>query len=124
MKKLVIDLDYTLTMGKGPNGYSDAIPNIPVIEKLKECHEAGFGVIIHTARNMRTYAGDVDKIKVHTLPVILSWLEKHEIPYEEIRVGKPRCGEDGYYVDDKSIRPREFRELSHDEIVTLLERDR
>ena len=61
---------------------------------------------------------------MNTLPVIIDWLDKHNVPYDEIYVGKPWCGFEGFYVDDKAIRPSEFVNLSYSEIMELLEKDK
>src|SRR5438309_10306589 len=89
-------------------GYEHAVPNLPLIAKLRDYKAQGFEIVISTSRNMRTYAGNVGKINANTLPVILAWLKKHDVPYDEVYVGKPWCGEDGFYVDDKAVRPAEF----------------
>lgn len=68
---------------------------------------------------MRTYEGNVGKINVNTLPVLIEWLNKNNIPYDEIYMGKPWCGTEGFYVDDKAIRPDEFVKLSYEEIIDL-----
>ncbi len=72
---------------------------------------------------MRTYDGNVGKINIHTLPTIIEWLDKHAVPYDEIHVGKPWCGFEGFYIDDKAIRPSEFVNLSYDEIQGLLSKE-
>nr|WP_284675659.1 capsular polysaccharide biosynthesis protein [Helicobacter colisuis] len=72
---------------------------------------------------MRTFKGDIEKIKANTLPQILAWLEKHAVPYDDIVIGKPWCGFDGFYVDDKAIRPSEFSTLSYEEIRDLLKKE-
>jgi len=72
---------------------------------------------------MRTYDGNVGKINVHTLPTILDWLERHKVPYDEVIVGKPWCGFDGFYVDDKAIRPSEFTSMTYDEIQEMLKKE-
>jgi capsule biosynthesis phosphatase len=69
---------------------------------------------------MRTYEGNVGKINIHTLPVITKWLTEHDVPFDEILVGKPWCGNEGFYVDDKALRPDEFTRLSFEEISELL----
>jgi len=119
MKNLVIDLDHTLTAGKG-EGYADAYPNIETINTLRKYHNKGFHITIFTSRNMRTHQGNIGKINVHTLPVILEWLEKHDIPFDEVIVGKPWCGHDGFYVDDKAIRPDEFNKFTYEEIKNII----
>ncbi len=119
VKKLVIDLDGTLTIDS-PGPYEQKSPNLDVVEKLRSYHQRGFQICIFTARNMRTYEGEVGKINVHTLPVILEWLDRHSIPYDEVLVGKPWCGTSGFYVDDKAIRPSEFVRYTPEQIDTLL----
>lgn len=121
MKRLVVDLDDTLTKNNPELSYSEKEPNIPLIEKLREYKEQGFEILIQTARNMRTYQGAVGKINAHTLPVIIEWLDKHNVPYDEIYVGKPWCGTEGFYIDDRAVRPSEFLSLSLEEIHTLIE---
>lgn len=119
MKKLVIDLDGTITID-APGCYEHKSPNQEVIAAIREYHQLGFNICIYTARNMNTYKGDVGKINVHTLPVILEWLSRHEVPFDEVIVGKPWCGNDGFYVDDKAVRPSEFVQLSPAQIADLL----
>lgn len=119
MKQIVIDLDNTITK-HDDSPYSDKPPNIEVIEMLRTYRKNGFSIVISTARNMRTYAGNEGKIIANTVPIIIAWLAKHDVPYDEIRVGKPWCGTDGFYVDDKAIRPDEFTSLSYEQIVELI----
>ena len=121
MKRLVFDLDDTLTINTSGISYADKLPNLPVIQKLREYKKQGFEIIIQTARNMYTYNGDIGKINANTLPIIIEWLKKHEIPYDEIYVGKPWCGKKGFYIDDRAIRPSEFISMSFDEITKLIE---
>lgn len=119
MKKIVIDLDNTITTGLDVP-YSEQIPNADVVEKLNQYKRAGFQIAIYTARNMRTHKSNTGIICAKTLPIILEWLEKHGIPFDEIHVGKPWCGDNGFYVDDKAIRPSEFTDLDYEEILSLL----
>jgi len=124
MKRLVFDLDGTLTIDQDGIDYGDKIPNQEVIAKLREYKAAGFEIIIASSRNMRTYEGAIGKINAVTLPGIIAWLQKHDVPYDEIHVGKPWCGFDGFYIDDKAIRPSEFHSLSYAEIRNLLQQER
>ena len=122
MKRLIMDLDNTITLTENGD-YRNAKPIIPVIEKLREYKAKGFEIVISSSRNMRTYKGNVGKINVHTLPIIMDWLERHNVPYDEIYVGKPWCGHDGFYVDDRAVRPDEFALMSYDEIRKLTKMD-
>lgn len=123
MKKLIVDLDGTLTQGD-TSDYRNVSPRDDVIEKLRHYKKENFIIVISTARNMRTYEGNVGMINIHTLPIITEWLEKHNVPYDEILVGKPWCGHDGFYIDDRAIRPSEFSELSFEEINEILQREK
>jgi capsule biosynthesis phosphatase len=69
---------------------------------------------------MRTYDNSIGKINIHTLPIILDWLKCHDVPFDELYVGKPWCGTEGFYVDDRAIRPSEFVRLSAEEIDQLI----
>lgn len=119
MKRLIFDLDDTLCHTKDGD-YENSTPILAMIDKLRDYHRQGFTIVLNTSRNMRTYSGNVGKINKNTLPIIIDWLAKHDVPYDEIYVGKPWCGFEGFYIDDKSIRPSEFLDLSYPEICKLL----
>ncbi|MBT6252492.1 MAG: capsular biosynthesis protein [Flavobacteriaceae bacterium] len=123
MKKLIVDLDHTLSITTNGD-YVNSKPISPMIETLVKYKELGFEIVINSSRNMRTYGNNVGKINVHTLPNIVEWLNKHEIPYDEVYIGKPWCGFEGFYIDDKSIRPSEFLNYSYDEIEELLRKEK
>lgn len=122
MKKLIVDLDGTLTLGDNSD-YELVSPNKDIIRTLANYKRDGFSIVIATARNMRTYSGNVGEINVHTLPIIIRWLDKYHVPYDEIIVGKPWCGTDGFYIDDKAIRPSEFVSLTYQEIMDTLAKE-
>ncbi|MHA8080637.1 capsular biosynthesis protein [Aquirufa regiilacus] len=120
MKKIIMDVDDTITYHNSSSNYEEKSPRYDVIKKMVEYKELGYEIILFSARNMKTFNGDLSKINFHTLPILTSWLQKHNVPYDGIIMGKPWCGEDGFYVDDKSIRPKEFLELSEEEIKQLI----
>jgi len=123
MKNLIVDLDGTLThLNSGD--YENVLPRKEVIKTLQEYKKNGYNIVISTARNMRTYEGNVGKINIHTLPIITKWLEKHQVPFDEIHVGKPWCGHGGFYIDDKAVRPSEFTSMTEEEIKTLLSQEK
>jgi capsule biosynthesis phosphatase len=122
MKRLIIDLDNTLTID-GEGAYSARLPRPEIVSALREYHRLGFDIVIHTSRNMRKFENNVGKIVANTAPIIIEWLRAQDIPYDEIWVGKPWCGTDGFYVDDRAIRPSEFALLSYGEVRQLLNMD-
>lgn len=123
MKRLIVDLDGTITQAN-TSDYKNVLPRLDVIEQLQSYKQQGFEIVIATARNMRTYQGNVGKINIHTLPIITEWLDKHSVPYDEILVGKPWCGHEGFYIDDRAVRPSEFANLTLNEINELIDKEK
>lgn len=120
MNKIIMDLDNTIA-GQMTESYKDCRPNLAVVERMREYRRLGFTIAVFTARNMRTYDNNIGMINANTLPLITEWLTNHKIPYDEIWVGKPWCGPDGFYVDDRTVRPDEFVSLAPDGIRALLD---
>ena len=129
MKRLIVDLDHTICRPRSDDDqsndvnlkYINAEPIHDVIDKLKDYKSLGFEIVINTSRNMRTYNGDIDLIRFNTLPLVIAWLNENDVPYDEIIVGKPWCGFDGVYIDDRAIRPSELVALSYEAIMQLVE---
>lgn len=122
-KRLIVDLDNTISYTiKGD--YVNSKPIEQTINMLRKYHDEGWEIVINSSRNMRTYESNVGKINIYTLPNIISWLNKYNVPYDEIIVGKPWCGYDGFYIDDKAIRPSEFHSMNEKEINQLLEKEK
>ncbi|MDR5855198.1 capsular biosynthesis protein [Caballeronia sp. LZ062] len=120
-KCIVLDIDGTLCPKKAKNeSYADLLPFPEMMEQLARYREQGFYVILYTARNMNTYDGNVGRIVANTGKLLMEWLEKHQVPYDELHLGKPWPGRGGFYVDDKAIRPDEFLKLSYSEILELV----
>ncbi len=119
MPTIVMDLDGTLTVEAPGVPYAELSPNTAVVAKLREYRAQGFKVAIYTARNMRTHAKSIGAINAQTLPGVIAWLQAHDIPYDEIHVGKPWPEAGGFYVDDRAIRPDEFVRLSHAEVMAI-----
>ena len=119
-KKIIVDIDDTLTIHCSSIEYSSKKPKIEIIERLKEYKIKGYEIILYSARNMKTFEGDVSKINKHTLPILLKWLEENKVEFDGIIMGKPWCGNMGFYIDDKAIRPDEFVNMSEEEIHKLV----
>jgi capsule biosynthesis phosphatase len=121
----VIDVDGTICEAQKPEGsdsfdYENALPIQPVIEKIRELHAAGNWITLFTARGMRTYQGDRESIEIVVRPVLEEWLEKHNVPYDNLIMGKP-WGKNVYYVDDRALSPADFAETPANEFATLIE---
>ncbi|MBV9512083.1 MAG: capsular biosynthesis protein, partial [Caulobacteraceae bacterium] len=79
MKRLVFDLDGVLALDDPALGYAERVPNLPVIARLRDYKAMGFEIVVCSARNMRTFAGQIGKINANTLPVIIDWLKRHDV---------------------------------------------
>lgn len=123
-KVLVMDVDGTICPTKqSGESYADLVPDAKIVERMRWYREQGFHLVLQTSRRMRTYGGNVGLINTHMLPELVEWLDRHEIPYDEIHVGKPWAGREGFYVDDRAVRPSEFLALSPKEVAERLARD-
>lgn len=113
----VFDIDGTICpIKKKEERYEDLVPYSNVVEKIRYYHDNGARIVLFTSRNMNSYNGNIGLINKNTARVLSAWLEKWEIPYDEIIYGKPWPGHKGFYVDDRTIRPDEFLHLSVDEM--------
>lgn len=118
--RLIVDVDGTLTHDDSSVPYSDRRPRSDVIARVNALHARGARIIIYSARNMRTHKGNVGLINKHTLPILMEWLERHGVSYDEIHMGKPWCGTDGFYIQARSLRPDSFVTLAVEEIAAML----
>ena len=117
---LIFDLDGTICPIKKENEkYEDIVPNAKMIEKMKEYKNMGARIVINTSRNMRTYNGNLGLINANTAKVLLAWLDKWDIPYDEILYGKPWAGHRGIYIDDRAVRPDEFEKYTYEELEEI-----
>ncbi len=113
----VFDIDGTLCpIKKKEERYEDLVPYKNMVEKLRYYKNHGAKIVLFTSRNMNSYKGNLGVINKITAKILLDWLEKWEIPYDEIIYGKPWPGHKGFYVDDRTIRPDEFLNCSVDEL--------
>lgn len=96
--RICFDLDNTLCTG---TPYEEARPYPWVSKYLKELKSEGHTVIIHTARKMSTYNGNIGMVNKAICFLTLKQLEEWDFIYDEIYFGKPAAD---IYVDDKGLR--------------------
>jgi capsule biosynthesis phosphatase len=107
-RKIVLDLDGTLTIDDPSREYPEKKLNESIALAVRNARD-NFGPIdIFSARNMRTYKGDLQKIESFTRPIAEKWLEEKGVSYDNLTLGKPWCGVGGYYVDDRNLSLEEF----------------
>ena len=116
----VFDIDGTICKIKGKGErYEDLVPYPEIVEKMRYYKEQGAKSILYTSRNMNSYNGNLGMINAHTAPILLEWLKKWDIPYDEIVYGKVWPGHKGFYVDDRTIRPNEFLSCNIEELERI-----
>lgn len=121
----VFDIDGTLCPIKGKDEkYEDLVPYLQIVEKIREYKSQGAKIVLYTSRNMNSYKGNIGLINANTAPILIEWLKKWDIPYDEIVYGKIWPGRKGFYVDDRTIRPDEFLRCSTDEMEEICEQGR
>jgi capsule biosynthesis phosphatase len=124
-KCIVFDIDGTICpIKQADQSYDDVSPHPEMIVKLREYREKGFYVILATSRNMNSYDGNIGLLIAKTAKQLFGWLDRHDVPYDELHVGKPWAGKNGFYVDDKAIRPDEFLKLDYERILELVGQDK
>ena len=121
----VLDIDGTLCPIKSKDQeYKDLVPYPEMVDKLKYYKENGAKIVLYTSRNMNTYSGNIGLINKNTAVILNAWLEKWDIPYDEIIYGKVWPGHKGFYVDDRTVRPDEFLNKTPDELDEICKRSR
>lgn len=121
----VFDIDGTLCpIKKKEERYEDLIPYANMVQKLRYYKENGAKIILFTSRNMNSYNGNIGVINKNTAKILLAWLDKWDIPYDEIIYGKPWPGHKGFYVDDRTVRPDEFLNYSVEELDSMCRKSR
>lgn len=124
-KALVVDIDGTLCpIKQSGENYADMVPEARMLARLRALHADGWHIILHSARGMRSNGGNVGKVGKNVGPVLLDWLARHDIPFDELHLAKPWPGRQGFYIDDRAVRPREFLEMDFDQLNALVDRDR
>jgi len=100
--KAIVDFDGTICKfmfpGVGP-------PESNVKEGLQKLIDAGFRIVIHSARTASYWEREQDRVK--HLKVIQDFMEENNLPYDEILVDvncdKPMAD---VYIDDKGVAYR------------------
>ncbi len=113
----VFDIDGTICpIKKKEEKYEDLVPFPDVVEKIRYYKENGARIVLYTSRNMNSYNGNIGLINKYTAVILTEWLEKWQIPYDEIVYGKVWPGHKGFYVDDRTVRPDEFLKYTPEEL--------
>jgi len=105
---VVLDLDGTLTIDDKRRPYPEREPNPAIRAAADAAREAGWGVMVMTARGMRTHHHDRDAVEKHVRPGVETWLRGQGFEADEVHVAKPWCRTGGFYVDDRNLHLEEM----------------
>jgi len=94
--QLIIDLDGTICSEEKTYSRSMAKPLKGAKEALIKFKKMGHTIIIYSARSWNEYE------------MTINWLNGHEIPYDQVMLGKP-IGD--YWIDDRSLRFTTWKEI-------------
>ena len=107
--RIVIDLDGTISpLKKDGDSYADLVPFPGAVDRLKAWKAEGHYIIVQTARNMGTQESNLGKVMKNVGKVTLDWLDRYEVPYDEVYFGKPN-GQ--IYIDDRAFRFQDWKEM-------------
>lgn len=109
----VIDIDGTFCTAKRKTGwdspdYANAEPDRDFIHAMQHLHDLGYTIILFTARGQLSRGGDMHRIENEVRPILEDWLQRHDVPYDHLVMGKPWARY--AYIDDKNMIPAEFKE--------------
>jgi hypothetical protein len=85
-RTICIDLDQTLCSHNGD--YENAEPISDARQTVASLRQAGWIIVVHTARHFNHWHVTVD------------WLARHKFEYDQIVFGKPPAR---FYIDDRAI---------------------
>lgn len=103
------DIDGTIAeLRQKGETYRDVKPKEGAVEFLNKLNQEGHYIILYTARNMETFLCNLGKINAVQGPILYEWLDKYEIPYDEIYFGKPSAD---VYIDDKGLKFESWKDL-------------
>ena len=110
--RICIDIDGVICHFKQPGqSYADVEPIAGASEKIREFKTAGHTIILYTGRHMKTCNGNVGMVIARQGKVTLDWLERHDIPFDELHFGKPYAD---VYIDDNALRFSNWQAFSGD----------
>ena len=98
--RICIDIDGTICNTRsGGESYADVTQIKDAAETIRALKQEGHYIILYTARHMKTCNHNTGRVIATQGKILLEWLEKHQIPYDELLFGKPLAD---IYIDDKA----------------------
>ncbi len=111
--RICIDFDGVICQLKqsDSDSYEHLKPMPGAVEKLTQLKQSGHYLIIYTARRMKTHQGNLGAVIADIGRITIDWLDKNQVPYDEIYFGKPWAD---IYIDDNAYRFQAWAEINDD----------
>jgi len=106
--KYIIDIDNTISQTSSSIDYDNRVPIFKNLNTLKRILKKN-NACLYTSRGMLTYKNNVRKITKNHAARLKRWLAIYGIKDIKIFFGKPYCGDNGFYVDDRALYLEDFR---------------
>ena len=103
-KRIVVDVDDTLCTVINRD-FANAIPHRDVIDKVNAYYDAGYEIIISTARGQKS-CKTPKEMQDKYYNVTKEWLDNNGVKYHKLDIGYKQNAD--LYVDDKAITPDGF----------------
>ncbi len=100
-KRLCFDVDGVIADDRDGKPYGDRVPYPHAVQYLRKLKAAGHEIVLATARYMIKRDGDQEAARGAGYWELLEWLDRYEVPYDEVYLGKPSA--DKYYDDKAGI---------------------
>jgi|TARA_Y100000310_G_C20501608_1_gene724278 capsule biosynthesis phosphatase len=109
--KICVDLDGTICETKTKDqSYKDVKPLDGAVDTLEFLKQRGYYIVINTARNMRTCENNLGRVIANQGRIVIEWLDKYCIPYDELLFGKPHVD---FFIDDKGIKFTNWKDVKN-----------
>ncbi len=109
--RICFDLDGVICNQVVKGYYWGSVPNNEVVDLIQRLHKQGHTIIIHTARKMNTYKGNVGRVQATIGQLTFDQLNNWQVPYDEIYFGKPAAE---LYIDDKACLYKSAEQLEEE----------
>tara|TARA_R110000824_G_scaffold199900_3_gene383937 strand:- start:10899 stop:11309 length:411 start_codon:yes stop_codon:yes gene_type:complete len=101
LKKLIVDCDGVIADKNHGGEYSKADPLRHGIEQVNKLYDAGYEIVLFTARYGERENGNIHKQYERGYREWTDWLQKYGVKYHHAYMGKPAGV---LYIDDKAAR--------------------
>jgi capsule biosynthesis phosphatase len=109
--RICLDVDGTICYTRtADQSYADVEPLPGAAERIRIWKGEGHYIIIQTARHMVTCHGNEGKVFVMGAKLLIDWLAKYDIPYDELYFGKPHAD---LFIDDKGRQHIDWLTTTH-----------